>query len=119
MHVQKTLCREGRTLAHGRFQAHETIYVCSAGCRHPSGVRVIRGSGTLAEHLPPGSNLGYDVMVFVGLQRFLRHRQRDEIRNALLEDYGLFVSTGEIRLFICFRPWACAERPEWELREGA
>ncbi len=44
----------------------------------------------------PGCVVGYDVMVFVGIARFLRHRQREEIQAALLEDYGLSISTGEV-----------------------
>jgi hypothetical protein len=31
--VQKTVHRQGRTLAHGRFEARETIHVCLNGCR--------------------------------------------------------------------------------------
>ena len=40
----------------------------------------------------PGSVIGYDVMVFVGLQRFLHHRQREEIRSALFDQYGVKIS---------------------------
>jgi hypothetical protein len=44
----------------------------------------------------PGCVVGYDVMVFVGLARFLRYRQREEIQAELFEDHGLPISTGEV-----------------------
>ncbi len=40
--------------------------------------------------------IGYDVMTYVGLQRFLYHRQREEIRSALLHEHGISVSSGTI-----------------------
>jgi len=40
--------------------------------------------------------MGYDVMVYVGLQRFLHHRQRDEIRLSLEAEYDILISEGEI-----------------------
>jgi hypothetical protein len=49
----------------------------------------------LRNHLLPGSNVGYDVMVFVGTQRFLQNRQRDTIQAELL-DQGVRISTGEV-----------------------
>ena len=38
---------------------------------------------------------GYDVMAFVGIERFLHHRQREEIQAALV-DQGVRISTGEV-----------------------
>ena len=96
MHVQKTVHRHGVTLEHGAFEVIETVHVCPAGCRLPSGARVARRAQVLAESIPPGSVVGYDVMVFVGRQRFVEHRQREEIRAALLGEYGITLSTGEI-----------------------
>ncbi len=95
MGVQKTGPRTGRTLAHGLFEARETVHVCLARCRWPSGALVTRRAACLSEALLPGSNAGYDVMVFVGLERFVRHRQREEIQAALLEQ-GIGISTGEV-----------------------
>ena len=54
-----------------------------------------QGADLLTEHLLPGSNVGYDVMVFVGLERFVRHRQREEIQTALVGQ-GIRISTGEV-----------------------
>jgi hypothetical protein len=105
MHVRKTLQRSGSTLAHGCFEVCEAVYVCAAGCTvevcSPSGagkqlVPVTRRSSMLAELLPPRRTVGYDVMCFVGLERFLRHRQREEIRAALDQEHGIRLSTGEV-----------------------
>lgn len=96
MRVRKTLVRGARTLAHGTFRVHETEYVCGAGCREPSGLCTRRRSSNLGRVLLPRSSVGYDVMVYVGLQRYLHHKQREEIRSALARDHGIVVSTGEI-----------------------
>jgi hypothetical protein len=95
MKVQKTVCRAGRTLAHGCFQVEETFYVCSSGCRK-DGKPVTARSAQLAELLVPRSRVGYDVMVFVGRERYLHHQQREEIREQLGAQYGIVLSTGEI-----------------------
>ena len=95
-YVQKTRVRHGRTLAHGQFEARETVRVCATGCHHPSGLLVIRGADSLTKHLPPSSVVGYDVMVRVGLERFLRHRQRHEILSTIENEEGIRISTGEV-----------------------
>lgn len=46
----------------------------------------------------PRRVVGYDLMVHIGLQRFLHHRQREEIRSGLENDYGILLSSGEISL---------------------
>jgi len=96
MGVQKTTPRRGRSLAHGAFEAIETVHRCAAGCRWPSGKQVVHRAESLRQTLLPGSIVGYDVMVFAGLERFLRHRQREEIRAALNDHYSVSISTGEI-----------------------
>lgn len=93
--VQKTIPRHGKTLACGEFQARETVQVCATGCRYESGALVTHRAVSLIEQLLPNSEAGYDVMVFVGLERFLRQRQREEIQAALL-DQGIRISTGEV-----------------------
>src|SRR5256884_85748 len=42
------------------------------------------------------STVGYDLLVYVGCQRFVHYRQREEIRAELKERYGIVLSTGEI-----------------------
>ena len=106
MGVQKTVRRCGTTLEHGTFEACETVYSCPAGCRWPSGERVVRRAAGLAERLVPRSRVGYDVMTFVGLKRYVGFRQRAEIVSALTERFGLPLSTGEVsrlaRLFLVY-----------------
>jgi len=96
MHVHKTLRRHGKSLEHGQFEVRETVHACAAGCCHPSGALVVRRPASLAECILPRSVVGYDVMVWVGLQRFLHHRQREEIRTALKREHGITLSSGEI-----------------------
>jgi hypothetical protein len=74
MKVQKTIRRGGRTLAHGSFQVWEPIYVCRGGCRQ-EGKPVTARSSQLAKLLLPRSTVGYDVLVYVGCQRFVHYRQ--------------------------------------------
>lgn len=95
MLVQKTAPRMGRTLAHGPFDARETVHVCAAGCRWPSGARITRRAACLGEALLPQANVGYDVLVFAGLRRFLQQQRREDIRAALL-DRGVRISEGEV-----------------------
>lgn len=94
--VQKTLVRHGATLEHGAFRVRETVYACCAGCRSPGRVHAIHRAPELATRIPPRHTVGYDVMVYVGLGRYIHHRQREELRSALQDDYGIVLSTGEI-----------------------
>ena len=96
MEVQKTFARNGATLEHGAFRAVETVYVCASGCRKAAGGHAIHRAASLAIRIPRRCTTGYDVMVFVGLQCHLYHRQREEIRTALEADHGIRLSTGEI-----------------------
>jgi hypothetical protein len=93
--VQKTLRRRGATLEHGPFLACETVHVCAAGCLR-DGTPVLRRAAALTARLPPRGIVGYDVIVFVGLARFVEHRQREEIRASLESQHGIVLSTGEI-----------------------
>ena len=96
MQVQKTIRRHGKTLQHGAFEVRETVHTCAAGCHYPDGALVTRRAAALMECLPSGQVFGYDVMVHIGLERFLRHRQREEIRQGLEEEHGITLSTGAI-----------------------
>lgn len=95
-HVQKTVPHHGKTISHGQFEIRETVHVCAAGCRYASGGLVTRRAISLAHHIIPGRTVGYDIMVFVGLQRFVHHHQREEIGSALLDEHGISLSSGEI-----------------------
>ena len=93
--VQKTFEHNVSTIEHGEFRANETVYVCKSGCRPPDRIHAIHRSAALASRVPRRKTVGYDVMVRVGLARFVDYRQRDEIR-ASLEVEGLSLSTGTI-----------------------
>jgi hypothetical protein len=94
-HVQKTVRRHGASLSHGTFCVRETVRVCAAGCRQ-KGSPVVCRPEALNALIPPRSVVGYDVMAHVGLERFVRHRQRDEIRAALDQEHGIVLSAGEV-----------------------
>ena len=104
MKVQKSSPRHGKTLSHGEFEASETVYVCASGCRYPSGKLATRRSAMLVGEFPPQRIVGYEVIVYVGIKRYLEHGQREEIRSALESEYGIFISSGEVsnleRLFL-------------------
>ncbi len=117
MHVQKTFRHEGRTLAHGTFNINETVWVCAAKCRHPSGELVTRRADSVVQSIMPNSIIGYDLMVFIGLKRYLYHWQREDIRNELREKHSIKISTGEIsrltKLFLDYMSrlhYACAPK---------
>lgn len=95
MKVQKTVQHTGLTLAHGSFRSRETVYVCPSGCRQ-AGKLVTARSSSLSQLLLPKSTVGYNVMVQVGLERFVHCRQREEIRADLQTQHGITLSTGEI-----------------------
>lgn len=94
--VQKTIERRVATLEHGLFHTRETVMVCMSGCTHPSGHLVTRRSEVLQKIVPVGATYGYDIEVLVGLERFVRYRQREEIRSMLEKDYGIPISIGEV-----------------------
>ncbi len=94
--VQKSVEHRVVTLEHGDFIAHETVHVCKARCRHPSGELVTGRSEALVLKVSPGKVHGYDLEVHVGLDRFLRHRQREEIRGELAQRHGISLSSGQV-----------------------
>ncbi len=96
MRVQKTFRHGGRTIEHGTFEVRETVWECAVKCHHPSGALVTQRAESLAKRIMPNRVVGYDVMVFVGLERFTHRRQREEIRSALLDEHGVSLSSGEV-----------------------
>jgi hypothetical protein len=71
--------------------------VAAAGRGEQAGTPILR-SASLAQILLPRRAVGYDVMVFVGRERFVHHRQREEIQAALRAQHGVVLSTGEISM---------------------
>jgi len=96
--VRKSTQRNVVTLEHGAFLAYETVRVCRARCQFPSGALVTARSESLSRRVPPGAVYGYDVEVFVGLARFVDHRQREEIRADLSKKHGITLSSGEVSI---------------------
>ncbi len=95
-YVQKSVPRYGKTLTYGQFEARETVYICAAGCKNVNGTLVTHKTDSLMKNLIPESIVGYDVMVFAGIERFMNYKQREEIRLELKHKYGIRLSSGEI-----------------------
>ena len=93
MGVRKTRERQGVTMAHGSFRAHQTERMCLAGC-HGRGTKA-QPPAALAKLLLPRSTVGYDVMVAIGMGRYVGGRQRESMRTELSER-GITLSTGQI-----------------------
>jgi hypothetical protein len=101
MHVRKTLRHRGAALAHGHFRARETEHICARGCTEQSADRqrrrpLVRRPVETAALLMPRSIFGYDVMTHIGVERFINHRQREEIRQDLKSRWGIEISSGEV-----------------------
>lgn len=93
--VLKSAERNVVTLAHGSFVAREVLRACKAGCREPSGRQAVRRSQALARLVPPRGVYGYDLEVHVGLERHVRHQQREEVRSDLIREQDVAPSTGQ------------------------
>ena len=91
--VQKTRVRGGVTIAHGRVRIGLKVHRCRAGCR----TSAARNATDLSALFPPRATFGYDVIVRVGLERFVHYRQRHEIRTALAAE-GVEISEGQVSL---------------------
>ncbi len=88
--MQKSKTRTVVTLGAGAFEAREVRKRCVQGAGCPA-----LGSAALARVVKPGQRYGYDLIVHVGLARYLRGQQREEIRHELLEQ-GIELSTGTV-----------------------
>lgn len=89
----KTRRRVVVTLEHGAFEAWEHLARCDRG--QPTGPCPTVGSRELARLAPPGRRYGYDLLVHVGLARYLHDKQRTEIQ-ADLHGRGIELSVGTI-----------------------
>ena len=90
------------TLEIGEFQAHETILHCDL-CKR------IYASNELRKLVPEGSNFGFDVMMYVGKEAFLNHRNDKEIIQELKPE-NVSISDSEVayleRRFIVYLAFA-------------
>ncbi len=88
--VLKSSKRQVVTLAHGPMECREIRKQCTANSC-PS-----FGSSALACMVKPGQKYGYDLVVQVGLLRYLSGLQREEIRHALRSEHGIELSAGSV-----------------------
>ena len=81
----------------GTVQVREIRKRCSVHPSHPVAV-----SRRLAQLVPRQQRCGYDLIVAVGLARYHRNLQRQEIRTALRLEHGIVLSAGSISV-LCNR----------------
>lgn len=91
LQVQKSRQREVFTLEGGAFVAREVLKRCGGDESHP-----VVGSEALSHLVKPAQRYGYDVLVHVGLARYLRGKQRIEICDELRQHRGLELSEASI-----------------------
>ncbi len=91
LHVQKSKRRSLTTLENGAFEAREVRKQCRSDRSHP-----VMVSEQLSHLVPAGQRYGYDLIVHVGLARYMRNLQREEICAELLHEQGIVISTGTI-----------------------
>jgi hypothetical protein len=97
LEVVKSKRRTVMTLAHGEFQARELRKAC------PSCLpRRTLGSRILAQVVKPRQRFGYDLIVHVGLGRYLRGLQRTEIRAELYQTHQIRLSEASVSV-LCDR----------------
>jgi hypothetical protein len=115
LNVHKSNRRQVVTLAHGPMQAREIQKQCIE-----NGCPVLRSSA-LTRLVKAGQKYGYDLIVHVGLLRYLCRLQREEIRDALCNEHGIELSAGSVsalcdRFLIYFEALHVARSPS--LREA-
>ena len=103
LRVQKSRQRTVVTWAEGAFRAREVLKQCTQSAAWP-----VVGSSELARRVPSRQRYGYDLIVQVGLARYLAGRQREEIRAELREQGGIKLSAGTVSQ-LCDRFLCCLE----------
>jgi len=96
MVVEKTVPRHISTMALGNVDVMEYVEVCPDKCKTPVGTLYRERSPDLAALVAKGANYGYDIEVYIGLQRFIHHRQRLEIKDMIMQSANVDISEGEI-----------------------
>lgn len=90
LRIHKSKRRQIITLAHGPLEVREIRKRCRSGGCSPL------GSAALAQLVKPGQKFGYDLIVHVGLARYLAGLQRAEIQRMLRDDHGIELSAGSV-----------------------
>ena len=91
LQIQKSKTRMLSTLETGTVQVREIRKRCALNLSHP-----VEVSERLAQLVPRHQQYGYDLIVAVGLARYHRNLQRQEIRAELRFERGIDLSTGSI-----------------------
>lgn len=92
LEVCKSRTRTVATLTTGTFTAREVLKQCT---REHSGCPV-EGSRALAGVVKTRQRHGYDLIVQVGVARYLNGKQREEIRAELRRERGIEISAGTV-----------------------
>lgn len=90
LRVQKSKRRRVITMAHGPFDAREIRMYCRGVAHH------VLAPTQLSQLVKPGQRYGYDLIVHVGLQRYLAGHQRSEIRRQLYDSHRIELSDGTV-----------------------
>ena len=91
LQVQKSKKRQIITIKSGVIQAREVRKICCVNPSHP-----VEVSSELAQLVPSGQRYGYDLIVCVGLARYIHRMQRSEIQESLWHQDGVKLSEGSI-----------------------
>ncbi len=89
--IQKSKRRKVYTFQSGVLNAKEIRKKCSQNATHP-----IMCSDELARLVKPHQCYAYDLVVHVGLARYLSCKQHEEIRDELYQERGVRLSNGSI-----------------------
>lgn len=79
------------TFDEGAFEAIEVQKRCRQNRSHP-----VMKSEALSRIVRPRQRFGYDLIVYVGLARYLRRKQRDEIQDELFRKRQIELSVGTV-----------------------
>jgi len=110
--VQKSKRRTVFTFQSGVLKAKEVRKKCTGDATHP-----IMCSDELARLVKPHQRYAYDLVVHVGLARYLRGKQREEIRAELYQERGVRLCDGSMstlcdRFLVYFEALHLARVPE-------
>jgi hypothetical protein len=110
--VQKSKKRKIFTIQSGVLNIKEVRKKCSHNATHP-----VMCSDELSRLVTPHQRYAYDLIVQVGLARYLRGKQREEIRAELYQECGFTLSDGSIsnlcdRFLVYFEALHLARAPE-------
>lgn len=89
--VVRSKTRTVVTYAEGMFEAREVQKACSVDRSHPT-----MKSDALARVVRPRQRFGYDLIAHVGVARYVREQQREEIRDELFRQRHVELSAGTV-----------------------